>query len=209
MLNSLSQTLLKIASPGIPDFYQGTELWDFSLVDPDNRRPIDYSIRSKRLGELKRKLRFSGPDLLIFLRGLLQNWEDGAIKLYLVYRALNYRKQHPSLFIEGTYLPIISEGTRKDHVCAFARQKGEGCALVVVPRFLTPLVKVEEEPLGDQVWTDTFIVVPEGVTGEQFLNVFTDEMIQTQIQERKKRIYLRHIFKTFPVAMLEAIGESK
>jgi (1->4)-alpha-D-glucan 1-alpha-D-glucosylmutase len=209
MFNSLSQTLLKITSPGVPDFYQGTEIWDFSLVDPDNRRPVDYSVRKALFQELKRKMEGYGPDLSVFLQGLLQNWKEGAIKLYLIYRALNYRRRHPSLFMEGTYLPIISEGTKKDHVCAFARQKGEGCVLVVVPRFLTRLVKTEEEPLGDQVWTDTRLVVPEGVTGEQFLNVFTDEMIQTQIQERKKRIYLRHIFKTFPVAMLEAIGESK
>jgi (1->4)-alpha-D-glucan 1-alpha-D-glucosylmutase len=206
---SLSQTVLKITSPGIPDFYQGTEIWDFSLVDPDNRRSVDYSIRKKMLEELKRKLTRSGSDLLVFLRGLLQNWKDGSIKLYVTFKALNYRKEHSLLFMEGAYLPIVSEGARKDHVCAFARQRGEESVLVVVPRFLTRLVKAGE-PLGEEIWTGSQIVIPKEVLGTgQFRNVFTNEMIQVLVQDGKRVLILGNVFKTFPVAMLEMIRESK
>jgi (1->4)-alpha-D-glucan 1-alpha-D-glucosylmutase len=209
MFNSLSQTLLKITCPGIPDFYQGTEIWDFSLVDPDNRRPVDYFIRKKMLEELKRKITRSGSDLLVFLRGLLQNWRDGSIKLYVTFKALNYRKEHSLLFGEGAYLPIISEGTRKDHVCAFARQKGEEGVLVVVPRFLARLVKAGE-PLGEEIWTGSQIVIPEEVSaGGQFRNVFTNEVIETLVQDGKRILILGDVFRTFPVAMLETIRESK
>ncbi len=209
MFNSLSQTVLKIASPGIPDFYQGTEIWDFSLVDPDNRRPVDYSIRKKTLEELKRKIARSGSDLFVFLRGLLQNWKDGAIKLYVTFKALNYRKEHGLLFREGAYFPILGEGTRKDHVCAYARQRGEECILVAVPRFLARLVK-EGEPLGEEVWAESHLVLPEEVlTGGQFRNVFTSEIIQAMAQDGKRVLPLANAFRTFPVAMLETIKESK
>jgi len=209
MFNSLSQTLLKTASPGIPDFFQGTEIWDFSLVDPDNRRPVDYSIRKKMLEELKKKKARSGSDLLVLVRGLLQTWKDGSIKLYVTFMTLNYRKEHHPLFQEGAYLPIVSEGARKDHVCAFARQRGEESVLVVVPRFLTRLIKAGE-PLGEEIWADSRLVIPEEVAGGgRFRNVFTNEILQALVQDGKRVLILGNVFGTFPVAMLETIGGSE
>ncbi|RPJ00450.1 MAG: malto-oligosyltrehalose synthase, partial [Deltaproteobacteria bacterium] len=168
MINSLSQTLLKIMSPGAPDFYQGTEIWNFSLVDPDNRRPVDYALRKKMLEELKKKATPSGPDLPAFLAGLLQNWKDGSVKLYVTWKALNYRKERSFLLMEGTYLPMISEGGRKDHVCAFGRKRGEEEILVIVPRFLSRVVKAGEEPFGKRVWNDSRGVLPEEAAGDRF-----------------------------------------
>jgi (1->4)-alpha-D-glucan 1-alpha-D-glucosylmutase len=209
LFNSLSQTVLKITSPGIPDFYQGTEMWDFSLVDPDNRRPVDYSIRKKMLEELKRKITRSGSDLLVLVRGLLQTWKDGSIKLYVTFKTLNYRKEHHPLFREGAYLPIVSEGARKDHVCAFARQRGEESVLVVVPRFLTRLIKAGE-PLGEEIWADSRLVIPEEVAGGgRFRNVFTNEILQALVQDGKRVLILGNVFGTFPVAMLETIRGSE
>jgi (1->4)-alpha-D-glucan 1-alpha-D-glucosylmutase len=205
MFNSLSQTVLKITSPGIPDFYQGTEIWDLSLVDPDNRRLVDYSFRKNMLEELERGVNHSGSDLLAFLRGLLQNWRDGAIKLYVTFKALNYRKEHSLLFGEGAYFSVVCEGPRKDHVCAFARQRGEESVLVVVPRFLTRLVKADE-PLGEEVWAESHLVLPEEVpAGGQFRNVFTNETIRALVQNGKKVLILGDVFRTFPVAMLEMV----
>lgn len=206
MFNSLSQTLLKITCPGIPDFYQGIEIFDFSLVDPDNRRPVNYSIRQKMLWQLKKKITRAGSELWSFLRELLQNWRDGSIKLYVTFKALNYRKEHHHLFVEGLYLPVMSEGDLRDHVCAFARRRGEKVVLVVVPRFLTGLMKsFDEVPLGKQVWGDSRIVIPDEISGDQFRNIFTNEMIEAEIQEGEKVLTLSKVFANFPVAMLEKI----
>jgi (1->4)-alpha-D-glucan 1-alpha-D-glucosylmutase len=209
MFNSLSQTLLKITSPGVPDFYQGTEIWDFSLVDPDNRRPVDYSIRKALLQELKRKMEGNGPELSGFHKELLRNWEDGSIKLYVTYKALNYRQVHRELFLEGGYQPLASEGELREHVCAFMRYREGKGILVIVPRFLTRLVKAGEEPLGEEVWKDSWMMIPEEISGEQFRNVFTDEMIGMKLQNGRRRIALAEVFKNFPVAMLEIKEESE
>ena len=120
MFSSLSQTLLKMTSPGVPDFYQGTELWDFSLVDPDNRRPVDYGIRIKALAGLKAAEAEIGPRKLF--RKLLDSREDGRIKLYIIYRCLNFRRDRNDLFQRGDYRPLEAQGARARHVCAFTRQ---------------------------------------------------------------------------------------
>jgi len=206
MFNSLSQTLLKITSPGIPDFYQGTEIWDFSLVDPDNRRQVNYSIRQKMLWQLKKKIARAGSELLSFLKELLQNWRDGSIKLYVTFKALNYRKEHHELFLEGLYLPVMSEGDLRDHVCAFARRRGDKVVLIVVPRFLTGLIKsFDEMPLDKQVWGDSRIVIPDEIHGDKFRNILTNEMIGADIQEGEKVLRLSEVFLNFPVAMIENI----
>ena len=118
-LNSLSQVLLKVASPGVPDFYQGTELWDFSLVDPDNRRPVDFAKRVRLLKGLKLQEK-EGREGLI--SEMLSNWEDGRIKLYVIYQALKFRKSFLDLFLHGDYLPLAAKGDRDDNILAFAPQ---------------------------------------------------------------------------------------
>jgi (1->4)-alpha-D-glucan 1-alpha-D-glucosylmutase len=120
LFNALSQALLKVASPGVPDIYQGTELWDFSLVDPDNRRPVDYDLRRRLLDELRAVPEEGRVNLC---RELTENKEDGRIKLYLLWRALCCRREHPGLFTTGEYLPAHADGERDGNLCAFARRE--------------------------------------------------------------------------------------
>jgi (1->4)-alpha-D-glucan 1-alpha-D-glucosylmutase len=143
MVNSLAQTALKITSPGVPDIYQGNETWDFSLVDPDNRRPVDFDHRLK----LEQSLALRSP------RELLRDWRDGGIKLYVTQKLLNFRREHPLLFAEGDYVPLESTGRFDRHVVAFARSHATGRIIVVVPR-LTALLGCP--PIG-LIWDDTVV----------------------------------------------------
>jgi (1->4)-alpha-D-glucan 1-alpha-D-glucosylmutase len=207
MFNSLSQTLLKIASPGIPDFYQGSELWDFSLVDPDNRRPIDFDVRKKTLKALKEKMAMYQSDLPGFAKELLQEWTNGAIKLFLTFRALNYRKENHQLFMNGTYIPLASEGSLKKHVCAFARQGEDKVVLVFIPRFLTCFIgSLDDRPLGESVWKDSRIVIPDEIVENKFRQIFTEETMVIVDQNGKRTFPLNQVFAHFPVAMLESTG---
>jgi (1->4)-alpha-D-glucan 1-alpha-D-glucosylmutase len=206
MLNSLSQTLLKIASPGVPDFYQGTEIWDFSLVDPDNRRPVDFGARKKMLGILKEKIEKAGFGLRGFCRELLRNWEDGMIKLYVTFKALNDRRKNSQVFKEGDYVPLMAHGELKEHVCAFARQKEARVVLVIVPRFLAPLIQdIDEGPLGEKAWGNSVLIIPREIEGKEFNNIFTSETINTIERDGKGALALHEVFADFPVAMLERV----
>lgn len=158
IFNSLAQTLLKITAPGIPDFYQGTELWDLSLVDPDNRRPVDFRHRQ---AALKQIAAVPDRDLPQLIETLLAAREDGRIKLFLIYRGLRLRNRIPLLFGQGEYLPLKVQGAHQRHVFAFARRHEGLWAVTVVPRFLTDLVGEAEDPLGESVWRDTHLRLPE------------------------------------------------
>ena len=136
IFNSLSQTLLKITSPGVPDFYQGTETWDFSLVDPDNRRPVDFNARRRVMKQLKRRM--AATSRVGLARELVRTWQNGVIKLYVTVTALNYRREMKLLFKDGAYLPLDAQGRRKENVCAFARRKEGRVALTVVPEVPGP-----------------------------------------------------------------------
>jgi (1->4)-alpha-D-glucan 1-alpha-D-glucosylmutase len=206
MFNSISQTLLKITCPGIPDFYQGTELWDFSLVDPDNRRPVDFDVRRERLAELKKRMGESGSNLAEFLRGLVREWKDGAIKLYLTLKALSFRTENRLLFQEGSYIPLVGSNDFKEHLCAFARKRGEQVVLVAVPRLLAGLVKpLKGAPLGESVWGDSCLLIPGEIPGKTFRNIFTGETLQRIEKNGEGGLSLREVFSNFPVAMLEKI----
>jgi (1->4)-alpha-D-glucan 1-alpha-D-glucosylmutase len=207
MYNSLAQTLLKLTVPGVPDLYQGNELWDFSLVDPDNRRPVDYAQRRQMLSTLRERLRPTGPDLVAFARELLDTWKDGRIKLYLTHQTLVYRREHPALFQLGAYIPLDSAGSRQKHVCAFARQHEQHAIVVVVPRFLTRiLLDPDVRPLGPQVWGDTWLTLPETCAGQYYHNVFTGESVSTVNRDGKSILSLGETFANFPVALLERTG---
>jgi (1->4)-alpha-D-glucan 1-alpha-D-glucosylmutase len=204
MFNSLSQTLLKICSPGVPDFYQGTELWDFSLVDPDNRRPIDFEKRIDILAELRQKeMEMTGVDLAWQL-SLAK--EDGRIKVYLVHKALNYRKAKRTLFEQGEYLPLEAEGMKAEHVCAFARREGKAFIVTAVPRFLTRIISGGGSvPFGKAVWDETRLTLTIGEPGMQFRNVFTGEIVTARSQGEKTSLLLADVFSCFPAAILEHI----
>jgi (1->4)-alpha-D-glucan 1-alpha-D-glucosylmutase len=204
MFNSLSQTLLKITSPGVPDFYQGTEIWDFSLVDPDNRRPVDFGVRRRMLRTLKRRVAKKGADRARLARGLLRQWRDGAIKLYVTFASLGYRKEHVSLFKDGEYMPLTIDGGLRENVCAFARFTGNEIAITVVPRFLTRLLGgASDVPLGRGPWGDTAVEIPDRVTANMYRNILTGGAISTVEGNGKKRLLLRDILADFPVALLE------
>ena len=157
-LNSLTQVLLKVTSPGVPDMYQGNELWDLSLVDPDNRRPIDFELRSALLDALLS----SPPDPA----DLLANWSDGRVKLWLTHAALAFRRDHADLFLDGEYVPLMVSGARANHVVTFARRHGDEWAVVIAPRLYVALaadagLSIGEAPVGD-IWGDTTVTLPEG-----------------------------------------------
>jgi (1->4)-alpha-D-glucan 1-alpha-D-glucosylmutase len=148
LVNSLAQTVLKLTVPGVPDIYQGNDLWDFSLVDPDNRRPVDYGQRRDALASL------AGADP----RALLENWGDGRIKLFITRAILRHRTEHPALFAQGTYRPLQTVGKFADNAVAFVREWEDAAVLVIVPRVSA---RVGFPPVGD-CWADTGVALPAG-----------------------------------------------
>jgi (1->4)-alpha-D-glucan 1-alpha-D-glucosylmutase len=205
--NSLSQVLLKLTLPGVPDIYQGTEIWDFSLVDPDNRRPVDYNLRLSLLAQLEDNIDRYGQDLTPLAQELLENGQDGRIKLYLVYRTLNFRRAHPLLFSMGSYLPLEAQGTRKDHVCAFARTLGEERILVVTPRLVVRLTGGKEQPpLGEETWKDTWLTLPAEWEGQTYLNLFTGSKLPVAKRDEYFGLPLAAVFSKFPAVLLERIA---
>jgi (1->4)-alpha-D-glucan 1-alpha-D-glucosylmutase len=178
--------------------YQGTELWDLSLVDPDNRRPVDFAVRRELLASLRHPS-ISSPELC---RELIDNWQDGRVKMWTTLRALEVRREHPELFHQGNYLPLQStEMTR--HLCTFARvhhgrdSESPEMAIVAVPRFAySQMGGKPGAPLGD-VWGDAAIKVPEEGP-QQFENVFTGETVRAE----GGSLLCRELFRHFPVALL-------
>jgi (1->4)-alpha-D-glucan 1-alpha-D-glucosylmutase len=207
IFNSLSQTLLKITSPGVPDFYQGNELWDFSLVDPDNRRQVDFALRKQLLNELLQKETTAG--LLKMAGELVATRSDGRIKLYLTCKALNFRQESHNLFESGSYLPLDVEGSCKDNICAFERSLNGSSIIVVAPRFCSRLIVDSDGlPLGPDVWRDTRIMLPHGNAADSYRNIFTGEVLRFDHKEGQLSLDLQEILQLFPVALLERIRES-
>lgn len=205
MFNSLSQTLLKITCPGVPDFYQGTEIWTLSLVDPDNRRPVDYRIRTEQLRALK--TRESAAPLKDFARELAFNGKDGMVKLYVTCKALNYRRSKRELFERGEYIVLEPGGLRRGNVCAFARRSGEDVTLTVAPRFFTELVQQPGDlPLGEEVWRDSFVALPFETAGAEYKNIFTDAAVKAVERRGAAVLGLGEVFTHFPVALLERVN---
>ncbi|MEW6115078.1 MAG: malto-oligosyltrehalose synthase, partial [Thermodesulfobacteriota bacterium] len=172
VLNSLSQVLIKITAPGVPDFYQGSELWDFNLVDPDNRRPVDFRTRHSMLRDIVQRSRGT---LQALIRDLLAAPQDGRIKLFVIHRALQARKRFRETFQQGTYIPLATTGDFRRHLIAFARRADQGWALVIAPRFLCALVDEGRYPLGEEIWRDTEVILPTDMPAE-WLNAFTDQV---------------------------------
>jgi (1->4)-alpha-D-glucan 1-alpha-D-glucosylmutase len=205
--NSLSQVLLKLTSPGVPDVYQGTELWDFSLVDPDNRRPVDYRRHREVLRELQAWIEGAGDDLAPLAAELLAAMPDGRVKAYVTYRTLRLRREREEVFARGAYLPLEAMGTKRDHVCAFARSAGDGAAIVVVPRLVVGLADgVEQPPLGAEVWGRTRLLLPQQLAARNYRNVFTGEALEPARHDGAPGLPLAAALGQFPVALL--YGES-
>ncbi len=195
IFNSLSQTLLKITVPGVPDFYQGTELWELSLVDPDNRRPVDFEQRRTYLSAIREQAK---TDILALIQELLKHKTDGRIKLFLTAQLLQARTNYVSLFQDGDYLPLEIHGTCANHIIAFARREGNQTAIAIAPRFLTSLIQPGENPLGESVWQDTHLQLPSGT----WKNVLTQQPLQTT-----ETLSIASALAHFPVALLISSAE--
>ena len=161
--NSLAQTVLKLTVPGVPDIYQGSDLWDLSMVDPDNRRPVDFQERIRLLAEVSGADR-GGKEAAV--RDLLDNWQDGAVKLYVISRILALRAAEPGLFANGEYEPLIATGAKADCVCAFARRSGDRTSIVLTARFPARL-----ESNGG--WSGTGIPISRPLSTEPMRNLLT------------------------------------
>jgi (1->4)-alpha-D-glucan 1-alpha-D-glucosylmutase len=203
--NSLAQTLLKLVAPGVPDIYQGTEEWALTLVDPDNRRAVDYARLGEDLRAIRAALEEPESARAALARSLLAAKEDGRIKLYVTHQALAYRRRHASLFAEGAYVPLGARGSRSDHVVAFGRALGDETAIVAVPRFLGRL-HPSDPPVGSP-WAATWLELPEERAAPAYRNVFTGERVAVTVRDGRPGLALDAVFAIFPVALLETVDE--
>ncbi|HZS32795.1 MAG TPA: malto-oligosyltrehalose synthase [Methylomirabilota bacterium] len=205
MVNGLAQVLLKLTAPGVPDFYQGTELWDLNLVDPDNRRPVDFARRAALLAELE--ARVAGGDLAGLAGELLAAWPDGRVKLYLIRRGLACRRAAPDLFRAGAYVPLTAVGPAAAHVCAFGRSLDEAAVLTVVPRLVAALTGAGHElPLGPACWGDTVIELPASVGRRAYRDLLTGAILEAGGSGGRRVLRVADVLARFPVALLEPAG---
>jgi len=194
-LNSLSMTLLKFTSPGVPDLYQGNELLDLSLVDPDNRRPVDYGIRERALAELAAI--GAGPGLVTAARSLAEQPHDGRAKLFVIWRLLEARRRRPELFRDGSYHALRVSGARSAHALAYARRQGRGTLVVIAGRLFAKLGRAPGQlPLGETTWGDTVVECDPLMEGHLLTNVLTGERIEVT----RTGIPLARAFAHFPAA---------
>lgn len=196
-INSLAQVALKVAAPGVPDFYQGCEMWDLSLVDPDNRRPVDFDRRRRALESLLPLLegRLPENERSLVLEDLLAKWPDGRIKLLVTAAGLRIRRANPELFLHGDYVPLYANGDRARHVISFARRIDNRALIVAVPRLCAGLVHGQSWPLGEKVWTNTELAAPDELAGASLRNIFTGETVTSPLSAAR-------LFSQFPVALL-------
>jgi (1->4)-alpha-D-glucan 1-alpha-D-glucosylmutase len=196
--NAYAQLLLKIASPGVPDFFQGNELWSLRLTDPDNRNPVDFAERVRLLDDLQRTPVESQPGNLAELLG---TWKDGRLKLQLTMQALNFRCAHRNLFLKGEYLPLESAGVHRNSVVAFARRLENSWALVVTPRLAARLTDGNSFPVGQSVWGSTTISLPPAAPAD-WKNAFTSGTLSASRTRRRKSLQVAEILLNLPFALL-------
>ncbi len=202
MLNSLSQVLLKTTVPGLPDFYQGSELWNLTLVDPDNRQPVDFSRRCRLLQQLDD---METDDPASVVDRLLQNPENGLIKLFVTSRALRFRRDNAALFGRGSYLPLRAAGKRQSNVFAFARALKQRQVIVLAGRLFLQLGAAEAMPVGEQTWGDTVLMLRSELGNQEYRDVFTQRAVKPRVQDGKVVLPLRQVFAQMPLALL--VGE--
>lgn len=216
-LNSLAQVVLKVVCPGVPDFFMGSELWNFSLVDPDNRRPVDFEQRIELLKELQQ--REVSPDLA---HELLEDWHNGRIKLYVTWKALGLRRAQAALFASGAYLPLDTTGPAQEHLCALARHTEEDWVIAAVPRLALRMttggdpaaLPGTKPPVGAEFWADTVLVLPAAAPA-RWRNIFTGEIVNSAAPAEGNMISnsvknaanvqilpLEKVLNTFPVGIL-------
>lgn len=192
MLNGLTSTLLLLTSPGVPDLYQGTELWDFSLVDPDNRRAVDFARRAALLEEVRAAA--AGDAFNDALATWAENLADARLKLHFVHRLLELRRRLPTLFRDGGYQPLTVTGTAAQHVVAFQRECAGERVVVVAGRLFAALGgEAGHMPVGARLWGDTAVALPD-----EGASVFVDELRGRELRVHDGRLALVDLFETFP-----------
>ncbi|NIR46772.1 MAG: malto-oligosyltrehalose synthase [Gemmatimonadetes bacterium] len=203
--NSLARTAVQLTAPGTPDCYQGDELWNFSLVDPDNRRPVDFERRRQALTGLAEAWSTgTEPDRRELARRLAEHPEDGRIKMFVIWRALQTRRSEPDLFGGGDYEPIYATGPAADHVFAFARRHRDRRALTVVPRRVASLVgDGATAPTGPGIWRETELKLPVSLSGVTWKHAFTDATVST-LAAPSPHLPLADVFSELPAAILLA-----
>jgi (1->4)-alpha-D-glucan 1-alpha-D-glucosylmutase len=200
MFGSLSQLVLRLMAPGVPDIYQGSELWNLDMVDPDNRRRVDFAGRCQLLTSLEPIL--ARPDPAALAR-LLDQWADGRLKMYTMAAALRQRKSSNSTFLQGTYHPLFASHEVNEHIVAFARQGADREVVVAVPRFVATLVRESHRlPLGRDVWGYATLQMPPHLAGVELVNAFTGERLRPTTKGGLVELPLAQLFATWPVAML-------
>lgn len=212
MVNSLAQVVLKIASPGVPDFYQGAELWDLNLVDPDNRRRVDYARRSQMLDALAPVLEASAAarddagEMAAAVSALLDRWEDGRIKLFVTACGLRLRGRLTHLFGEGEYLPLQSDTTTPADIVAIARASGSEHVIAAVPRLVASITSLQRPlPIGPASWRASRILLDRSLAATAYRNVLTGEEVRTVSHRTDSWLFAGEVFRTCPVALLTPI----
>jgi (1->4)-alpha-D-glucan 1-alpha-D-glucosylmutase len=197
-VNSLAQVVLKTTVPGIPDFYQGTELWELTLVDPDNRRPVDYGVRARYLRELESLAEREGPAAVC--ADVIRNLSDGRVKLWTTHRALQLRQREHELFRRGEYFALDVAGEHQENVIAFLRRDAASgrSVLVALPRFACTLMRGKLDLPFGQVWGIDQLRVPVDA-GTRYTNVFTGETLTIS---EDQQLPLSTLFAIYPVALL-------
>jgi len=196
-LNSLSQTLIKMTSPGVPDFYQGTELWSLSLVDPDNRRPVDYTIRKQYLEDIKRKIEKGNLPSLV--SELLNNTDDGKIKLFFIYQLLSYRKNNREIFSKGNYSIVEITGDKQNHIIAYKRNWGRKELILLSSRFYASLDSEDNSYTGSSTWGNTIVKVVDVAPN------YTDILTGLTHKFENNQLKISNLFQLLPFCVL--VGE--
>ena len=199
MVNSLSQLLLKVTLPGVPDFYQGSELWDLQLVDPDNRAPVDFEARIALLAQVAREEAWAATELI----RMVEQWHDGRIKLFLMRKAIGFRRENAALFEEGEFLPLETLGECRQNVVCFVRRRNGDQILVTVPRWLSQVASAEKSR-GQRNWHDTGVVLPPD-SPIRWRSVITGhEVVARQTESpgssAERTVAVANLFEHFPVA---------
>jgi (1->4)-alpha-D-glucan 1-alpha-D-glucosylmutase len=196
-ISSLAQTTLKLTVPGIPDIYQGCEFWDLSLVDPDNRRPVDYGLRMKALEAMHGRV--ASGEIAPLASELLASWHDGRVKAYVTWRLLHLRNERTATFLDGSYVPLETTGERAESLVAFLRDD----ILIVTPRLVRDLLARDDASL-EIAFGDERVRLP-GSEVRRYVDRFTGRTFETSVDADGTILQARDLLSTFPVAVLEPI----
>lgn len=199
MLNSLSQTVVKMGSPGVPDFYQGSELWDDNLVDPDNRRPVNFALRQAMLEEIAGD---ADRNRVALVEKLLASPCDGRIKMYVIHCALQFRREHPELFATGRYAPLETLGECARHVIAFARCSDHSRVIIVAGRFFMELGACANSFPANKVWSETTLMLSRDFASKSYSDLFTGCTVRPQQYKDAQILSVHEMFARMPIAML-------